>query len=259
MAPALVLVILALPWLAHAQPGGDPVPAPPPGTSPPPPSNPQPGYPPPGYPPPGYPPPGYPPPGYPPPGYAQPAHGYAYPPPPPPAGVRSQGTLSHHGWFRLGALVPVGNGYAGSKETGVAFDVSYWIEARWFAIELRTGLHGDALRDPITFGEVPLDVGGYGVFGSGGLAGFIGGGVGPRFIWATLYNKTQSGVVIPTKMTEDETRSGWCFGVYGRAGLMIGRHHAARFTVQAEISAAFLELFGRSTPLAFTAGVGLMR
>jgi hypothetical protein len=162
------------------------------------------------------PPPASPPPAAVPPPAPAPGYGYA---PRPPAAPSIVGI-----GLRVGAIVPVGEGYAGAPGGGLLLDLSYWYEARYFAIEGRLGVRFDLVKGPSSYVELPIDVAGYFVLGSGGIALFAGRGLGPRHIWETRGEIV--GSVIPS--TTERSDSGWGLGVFGRIGFLVGRTSRAR-------------------------------
>lgn len=205
---------------AWAQPGPpDAMPAPPEAPAPPPPSAPPPGH-----------------------------YGYAPVPPARPPSLVGIG-------LRVGAIIPVGEGYAGAPGGGLLLDLSYWYEARYFAIEGRLGIRFDLVRGPSSYVELPIDVAGYVLLGGRGVAVFAGGGLGPRHLWETRGEVV--GAVLPS--TTERSDSGWGLGLFGRVGLLVGRGSRARLCVSVEYNVTTLvELNGHRYPSALTTGAGVI-
>jgi hypothetical protein len=162
--------------------------------------------------------------------------------------------------LRVGAIVPFGDGYAGSPGGGMLIDASFWYEGKYFAIEPRVGVRFDLVRGPNSYVEVPLDVGGYVVLGVGGsVAVFGGGGLGARHIWETRGEDIVLGSVLPSRVERRSDDDGWGFGAFGRVGVIFARSYRARIILSVEYNVTVVELNGFRTPTSLTAGVGFVR
>ena len=159
--------------------------------------------------------------------------------------------------LRLGGLFPVGDAYSGS-DVGLAVDLVYGFETRSFLVEPRIGLRWSV--DPSgarTFWEVPIDIGGYYIFGLGDLAPFIGGGMGLRYLYDERDRTVVTGQVIQTVSTQRNTDDAWAFGGFLRAGLMLLRTYEVRLSFTVEYDLALTTLNGVENPQAVVAGVGV--
>jgi hypothetical protein len=160
--------------------------------------------------------------------------------------------------LRVGGIFPVGDGYAGAPGGGLLFDLSFWYEGKYFAIEPRAGVRFDLVRGPNSYVEVPLDVGGYFLIGSGAVSFFVGGGVGAHHIWETRGEDIVVGSVLPALMEKRADDSGWGFGAFGRAGLVFIRSLRQRLILSIEYNATLVELNGFKNPTALSFGIGVV-
>jgi hypothetical protein len=106
--------------------------------------------------------------------------------------------------------------------------------------------------------ELPLDLGGYFLFGGGAVAGLAGAGIGARHIWETRGEDVVMGSILPalTELRADD--SAWGFGAFGRAGLIFARRGRQRIILSVEYNVTVAELNGFSNPTSITAGVGFV-
>ncbi len=163
------------------------------------------------------------------------------------------------GHLRAGAIIPLGDGYAGSPGAGMFFDLAFWFETTLsFAVEPRVGIRFDLVSGENSYSEVPLDVGAFYVLGTGDTAFFCGVGLGPHYIWETRGHSVTVGTVIPTKTEHLSEDSGWGFGTYGRLGVMFARTNRVKFTLAAEANITIIELNGYRNPTAATVGAGMI-
>lgn len=160
--------------------------------------------------------------------------------------------------LRVGALVPFGDGYAESVGGGLLFDLAYWFEARSFAFEPRIGIRFDAVTGEQSYGEIPLDVGAFYIFGWEDVALFAGGGIGARYMWETRGEVVKVGKVIFTETDHLSDDAGWGFGAYGRLGLLLARTYTARFAVIADYNITVISLNGADNPTAVTLAAGVI-
>ncbi len=159
--------------------------------------------------------------------------------------------------LRIAGIVPFGAGSADAKP-GIGFDFSYWYEARNFAIEPRLGLRFDTGDGPGSYFEMPIDVGAYYILGDGDFTPFFGGGAGARFISETLAVENTTGSVIEVTNSTEINESGWGFGAFARAGLLLFRTYTLRVAVTADYNITFLELNDKNNPQSLTFGIGVM-
>jgi hypothetical protein len=160
--------------------------------------------------------------------------------------------------FRLGTIVPFGDGYADAVGGGVAIDLSYWFETRHFAIEPRVGVRFDAVRGDEGYVEVPIDIGGFYLFSRGNISPFIGGGAGIRYIWDSRKADLSVGSTIPSRATKIVEDSAWGFGAYGRVGIMFMRMYTVRLAVSGEYNITVATVNGKKNPQSFSGGLSII-
>ena len=161
--------------------------------------------------------------------------------------------------LRLGGITPLGSSYA-EAGTGILFYMSYWFETDEFAIEPRLGFRFDSTKEgnERSYFEMPVDLGVYYMLGRGDFTPFIGGGGGLRYIDESRINETTLGTVIPETSTEVLSDSGWGFGTFARAGIMLFRTYSMRLAISAEYNITFMELNGNDNPQSLTFGINVM-
>lgn len=160
--------------------------------------------------------------------------------------------------LRLGGIVPLGDAGFADQTGGVALDLTYWYEARNFAIAPRLGFRFSAdPDDEDSFFEMPFDIGAYYILGSSDFAPFVGGGAGLRYMSQRTVEGRQVGGVIATTHESTVSDSAFGFGSFARAGILLGRTYTVRVAVTADYNIAFLELNGEANPQSFTAGVSV--
>lgn len=160
--------------------------------------------------------------------------------------------------FRLGAIFPKGDGYAGAPGPGILFDITYWFETVHFAIEPRVGIRFDAVRGEDSYFEIPIDIGAFFLFGAREFKVMFGGGAGVHHIWETRGYTVVAGNVLPSKIEHLTDDSGWGFASYGRLGVLFAPNHRVRLTITGEYNVTWIELNGQKYAKAFTAGIGFI-
>lgn len=165
---------------------------------------------------------------------------------------------THSVALRIGGIAPIGEGYADSVGGGMAFDLSYWFEARHFAIEPRIGIRFDAVRGSEGYLAVPIDLGFYYILGLGDVAPFIGGGVGAHFLWDERQLDTQLGSTLPATATKLHDQSAWGFGAFARLGLMLMRTYDVRLAATVDYDITFATINGAKNPQAIIGGLAVI-
>jgi hypothetical protein len=187
-------------------------------------------------------------------------------PPPPPGAVGEapaappmrpiQGVLG--AGLHVGAIVPLGRGYAGNPGGGLDLGLSYWFEAQAFAIEARVGVRFDAVEASASYAEVPLDFGIFYLLSTGDFVPFIGGGVGYHYLWEKKVRTVTVGAVLPATTEIVAEGDGWGAAVYARAGLLLGRTHGGRIALAVEYDAILATINGFRSPQAVMLGATLI-
>jgi hypothetical protein len=187
---------------------------------------------------------------------------YAYPTYPPPLPPAAPARRSPYGdvlglGLRLGAVFPLGDGYARGP-AGMLVDLSFWYEGKYFALEPRVGVRFDVKRGPNTYAEVPIDFGGYFLIGGGAASFFVGGGIGAHHIWETRGEDIVVGGVIPARMERRSDDQGWGFGAFARIGVVFIRSFRQRLILSLEYNFTAVELNGFRNPTSLTCGLGFV-
>lgn len=158
---------------------------------------------------------------------------------------------------RLGGVVPTNNGYSGAN-AGAEVGLSYAFETRNFLIEPRVAVRWNLNPSGADeFWEVPIEIGGYYIFGRGDVAPFAGGGVGIRYLSDRRERETVIGQTIQTRSIDPQQDDAWAFGGFLRGGIMVLRTYDVRLSLSLEYNISFVDLNGVTNPQALTAGVGV--
>lgn len=160
--------------------------------------------------------------------------------------------------LRIGGLVPFGTGFNGAG-VGLHFDVAYWYEAPFFAIEPRVGVRfSGENRDGNRYVQVPLDVGAHYILGLGNIAPFLGAGLGARFQWSRRPATVLVGEVLQTRHEVEVTDSAWGVGLFARAGVMFFRTYSVRLALSADYDVTFARLHGGDYPMSLVFGLAVI-
>ncbi|MBW2730903.1 MAG: hypothetical protein JRH20_00835 [Deltaproteobacteria bacterium] len=165
---------------------------------------------------------------------------------------------THSAALRIGGIAPVGAGYANSVGGGMAFDLSYFFEARHFAIEPRIGIRFDAIRGSEGYLAIPMDIGFYYILGLGDVAPFIGGGVGAHFLWDERQLDTQLGSTLPATATKLSSQTAWGFGAFARLGIIFMRTYDVRLAATVDYEITFTTINGAENPQAIIGGLAVI-
>lgn len=159
--------------------------------------------------------------------------------------------------LRLGGVSPIGDAWKAGF--GIFLDLSYWYEARNFAIEPRVGFYGNASdSEGDDYFSMPIDIGAYYILGREDFAPFIGGGGGIHYVRETRVRKTVVGTVTPETSQKSVEESAWGAGAFGRAGVMLFRTYTVRMNLAVEYQATFVDLHDAGAAQNITFGVGVV-
>jgi len=159
--------------------------------------------------------------------------------------------------LRVGALVPITDGYADS-EPGILLELGYWAEFADVVVEPRVGIRFDVQPEHGNYVELPFDLGLQYLMTQSDFAPFVGGGIGAHWFYEYLREDIVLGEVIQSTSVYEESDHQWGFVAFGRAGLAFFRTRAVRLVLSAEFSAAFAELNDRSNPYSMNFGIAFV-
>jgi hypothetical protein len=159
--------------------------------------------------------------------------------------------------IRIGSMVPIGKSAREADYAGL-LDLSYWYEARDFAIEPRFGVRLASDRGTGTYFESLVDVGASYMLGRGDFAPFVGLGGGLHYFAEETTETIKVGTALEAESETLREDTGFGVGAYARAGVLLFRTYTMRVGVTAEVSIVRIELNQVKNPRSLNLGVGLV-
>ena len=147
-------------------------------------------------------------------------------------------------------------------DPGAAIHVSYWYEARDFAIEPRISIMGPAFDigsdEPGSWLAIPGDVGAYWLSSPGDFSPYVGGGAGITRYMEERVEKKSVGTVVRTEHETEVDDGGLGFHMFARGGLLLFRTYTMRVAIDATYRITFVGLDDRSSLQSFEGGIRVL-
>ncbi len=144
-------------------------------------------------------------------------------------------------------------------DPGAALHVSYWYEARSFAIEPRVSILGPAFDIGTDEGgawlSIPADVGAYWLTSPGDFSPYVGGGAGVTWYMEERVEKKSVGTIVRAEHEAEVSDGGLGFHVFARGGILLFRTYTMRVSLDASYGITFVGLDNRSSLQAFEGGI----